>query len=141
MHKPTDNNNICCHQLKHKQHIMKAVIQDQCTKITANKCREFHIIQQSTRIADNGHTCTDLYCKPKKNKFAITRQMGNFEPSTPCPPLKGRICIFMLIYPAGARSAPAGPKGQKAPKGPFGPLGQSACFGAGCYIEMATSCH
>ena len=38
-------------------------------------------------------------------------------------------------YPAGARSAPAGPKGRKAPKG------QSACFGAGCYIEMATSCH
>ena len=24
---------------------------------------------------------------------------------------------------------------------PFGPLGQSACFGAGCYIEMANSCH
>ena len=37
--------------------------------------------------------------------------------------------------------APAGPKGRKAPKGPFGPLGQSACFGAGCYIEMATSYH
>ena len=46
-----------------------------------------------------------------------------------------------LSYPAGALRAPAGPKGQKAPKGPFGPLGQSACFGAGCYIEMATSCH
>ena len=44
-------------------------------------------------------------------------------------------------HPAGARSAPAGPKGWKAPKGPFGPLGQSACFGAGCYIEMATSYH
>ena len=44
-------------------------------------------------------------------------------------------------YPAGARRAPAGPKGRKAPNGPFGPLGQSACFGAGCYIEMATLCH
>ena len=49
--------------------------------------------------------------------------------------------IEVWVYPAGARSAPAGPKGRKAPKGPFGPLGQSACFGAGCYIEMATSCH
>ena len=53
----------------------------------------------------------------------------------------GALVLMMVYYPAGARSAPAGPKGRKAPKGPFGPLGQSACFGAGCYIEMATSCH
>ena len=30
---------------------------------------------------------------------------------------------------------------REAPKGPFGSLGQPACFGAGCYIEMATSYH
>ena len=29
----------------------------------------------------------------------------------------------------------------QVPKGPFGPLGQPACFGAGCYIEMALSYH
>ena len=33
-----------------------------------------------------------------------------------------------MVCPAGAR---------KVSKGPFGPLGQPACFGAGCYIEMA----
>ena len=32
-------------------------------------------------------------------------------------------------FPAGVRSAPAGPKERKA------------CFGAGCYIEMAHLCH
>ena len=73
--------------------------------------------------------CFNLF-DVKKQDFLSGEELGDIM----------RFPFYNVLSSRRAKRA-GWPKGLKGPKGPFGPLGQSACFGAGCYIEMATSCH
>ena len=102
-------------------------------------CQKIHCLIQMKRLSINRHHGKIKIWHDTASSISSLTVRVSFKKK--CHPRflvlwmwEGRLILWLSNCPAGA-------PGWKVPNGPFGPLGQSARFGAGCYIEMALSYH